>query len=193
MPRKNGLRYRVERTVGEAESMLLEPARHDKVLGRFMDRVVAEPGGCWRWVGTFRDRRGRVRSGQARPIMQVAGKRVYVARAAWMLRNGVPFPAGKICSHECDRHDCVNPGHIRPATVAENNREACERGLRPLPYGGEETVVALLEFKRAAFLNGERVNVVEAARKTRVPVTYAERVLRMQSLRVKAIAERVGV
>lgn len=178
-------------TVREAEDMLLEPSRHDEVLSRFMDRVEVEPGGCWRWLGGFRDRRGRVEARHARPVITVAGKRIFAARAAWSLRNGAPFPAGKVCAHSCDRHDCVNPGHIRPATVAENNREASER-VRRFPYG-KAAVVKILERKRDAFLSGDKLDVGLLAREARVPATYAARVLRVDSYRVKAVAAEVGL
>ena len=191
MARKQRKRSENKLSVRDAERMLLDPARHDGVVARFMDRVEFEPGGCWRWLGGFRDRRGRVAPRHARPVITVGGKRVFAARAVWSLRHGVPFTVDKVCAHSCDRHDCVNPGHVRPATVAENNREAAER-VRPFPYG-KAAVVKILERKRDAFLSGDKLDVGLLAREARVPATYAARVLRVDSYQVQMVAAEVGL
>ncbi len=188
---RNKRRSENKTSVREAEQMLLDPVRHDAVLARFMDRVVSEQSGCWRWTGGFRDRRGRVEDRRARPVVTIAGKRVFAARAAWMLRNGVPFPEGKRVLHSCDRHDCVNPDHLRAGTVAENNRESAER-VRGAQYG-ERKIVEILEAKHEARLSGTRVSANELAREVRLPRSYVERVLALKSLRVRAVAATLGL
>jgi hypothetical protein len=73
------------------------------------------PDDCWVFKGPL-DRNGYGRFQQ--------GKTNHAAhRLAWILANGREFPPNTVGMHTCDNPPCVNPAHVRPATVAENNRD----------------------------------------------------------------------
>ena len=82
---------------------------------RFWPKVDPDPnGGCWEWTasklrgygqfGTYRD--GRAQTHRAH-------------RFAYELLVG-PIPDGLTLDHLCRNRGCVYPGHLEPATNAEN-------------------------------------------------------------------------
>lgn len=67
--------------------------------------------GCHIWTaGLVPDGYGRFRLG---------GRNVPAHRYAWERANG-PIPEGMELDHRCHTPSCVNPDHLRPATVSEN-------------------------------------------------------------------------
>lgn len=69
--------------------------------------------GCLVWAG--------VHSGNGYGQIRAGGKMVSVHRYAWERANG-PIPDGMLVDHTCYRRDCVEVGHLRLATDAENVR-----------------------------------------------------------------------
>ena len=88
---------------------------------RFWSKVDLAPNGsCWLWMASIDDKgygtfwwNGAVRK---------AHRTAYVTLAA-------EVPDGLVLDHLCRVRRCVNPAHLEPVTVGENNR----RGLKP--YG----------------------------------------------------------
>ena len=85
--------------------------------------LVGDPG-CIVWVGyTNSDGYGR---------LWANGRMVPAHRYAWEQAHG-PIPSGMVLDHMCWERSCVNPDHLRLATVAQNNANrsgACKgRGL----------------------------------------------------------------
>lgn len=80
---------------------------------------------------------GMRQSQDERPTMQVAGGTTVIARVIVALRDDQPLWQGWkwLATHDCDNSKCVNPLHIRVGDKASNNREAVERGLRPVTRG----------------------------------------------------------
>ena len=80
---------------------------------RIMDRVQIDPAsGCWIWTGSkYPSGRGRI---------TVAGRRWTIYRATYTEWIG-PIPEGLVLDHfVCERGECCNPEHVRPATQREN-------------------------------------------------------------------------
>jgi hypothetical protein len=93
----------------------------DLWIERFWKRVdkSAGPDGCWPWIG----HRNRYNYG----LCSNRSQRLLAHRAAWEIANGRPM--GDMCGlHSCDNPPCVNPAHIRPGTMTDNNRDMLERG-----------------------------------------------------------------
>lgn len=79
---------------------------------------------CWIWTGA------RTSSGYA--CVGADGKRHLGHRRAYELLIG-PIPAGLTLDHLCRNQLCINPAHLEPVTMRENNRrkpvkEFCPHG-----------------------------------------------------------------
>lgn len=91
---------------------------------RFWDKVaVGRPEECWPWKAAF------LRSGYGRFVLTV-GATVRAHRFAWELTNG-PIPDGLVVMHACDNPPCVNPGHLRIGTQADNMGDRAQKGRAP--------------------------------------------------------------
>lgn len=103
--------------------------RHDREQ-RFEERFwskVDQAGGseaCWPWVSaTDRDGYG---------VFTIAGEGAHhterAHRVAWSLARG-PIPDNApVIMHTCDNPPCCNPSHLRPGTLADNNRDRAKKG-----------------------------------------------------------------
>lgn len=81
-------------------------------------RVTAD--GCWEWLGENRHRDGY-------GVIKRNQKNVKTHRIAYELWVG-EIPDGQVVRHDCDNPICVNPGHLRLGTQADNIRDMVARG-----------------------------------------------------------------
>ena len=97
------------------------PRDHDyPIADRFWSKVdKSGEGGCWEWTAY------RTTTGYGK--LQDKGKQVFAHRFSWELHNG-PLSPGAVIDHLCYNKGCVNPGHMRECTVAENQQN--HPGLR---------------------------------------------------------------
>jgi len=86
------------------------------VAAKNWEDLVEVTGFCWLWRGRI-DKDGYGHLGD-----RLAHRLVYEALVG-------PIPKGLVIDHLCRIRNCVNPDHLEPVTVAENNR----RGFAPLP------------------------------------------------------------
>lgn len=87
-----------------------------KLKPRIEGRYEVDANGCWLWTGYIHHR------GYA-PI--IAYGRVTTAHRVSYEQHVGPIPEGRVLDHLCRVRHCVNPDHLEPVVVAENNR----RGL----------------------------------------------------------------
>lgn len=80
--------------------------------GRFWQKVLADPSGCWLWVGS------RTTAGYGSFFFS---KQRYAHRFAYELCIG-KIPDGLELDHLCRIRCCVNPSHLEPVTTQENGR-----------------------------------------------------------------------
>lgn len=102
---------------------------------RFEKFITPEPNtGCWLWIGAIhRDEDGAFGS---------ANRALKAHRVAYGLYVG-PIPRGFAIDHLCRNRSCVNPAHLEPVTLAENNRRKprvthCPRGHEFIPENTRE-------------------------------------------------------
>ena len=74
---------------------------------------VDRTGDCWVWTGA--------RTGANYGVTRWEGSLQGVHRVIYMTLVG-PIPAGLHLDHLCRNTGCVNPDHLEPVTVKENNR-----------------------------------------------------------------------
>lgn len=81
------------------------------------DSYTVSESGCWNWTrSTNPDGYGKVRN----PLRR-GGTTAH--RAVWIQLIG-PIPDGMVLDHLCRNRSCVNPAHLDPVTIGENNRRA---------------------------------------------------------------------
>lgn len=81
---------------------------------RFWGKVHFLPcGGCWEWIASTNNKGyGQFWS---------EGRMVRAHRWSYEATVG-PIPSGLVIDHLCRNRLCVNPSHMEPVTVQENNR-----------------------------------------------------------------------
>lgn len=80
---------------------------------RFWNFVLPEPNsGCWLWSGSL------VWGGYGQ--FKVSRNTVRAHRFSYQFLVG-PIPDGLHLDHKCRVRSCVNPDHLRPVTIRENN------------------------------------------------------------------------
>lgn len=87
-----------------------------------------DPLGCWVWTGASGSN-GYGYVSRGRSLTKVLAHRV-----VYTMRHG-QIPDGLPLDHLCRRSICVNPDHLEPVTVAENNR----RGFGASGIHGRQT------------------------------------------------------
>jgi hypothetical protein len=88
------------------------------IMDRFLRQALSEDA-CWRWPGAL-DREGY---GKVNIFYAGSRRTVPAHRVAYIIEVG-PIPEGMALDHTCRVRNCVNPRHLDPVSIAENNRRA---------------------------------------------------------------------
>jgi len=82
---------------------------------------------CWNW------RAAKCRDGYGLYGIRHIGQ--FKAHRFSLMLSGVSIPKGYVVMHRCDNPSCVNPEHLKPATVQENNKDKQIKGRQSFPKG----------------------------------------------------------
>lgn len=84
--------------------------KEETFLRGFWSRVNQHERGCWLWTGATNPRYG---------VVTMRGQKTYAHRVSYELTHG-PIPEGMVIDHTCHVTTCVNPSHLRLASLAQN-------------------------------------------------------------------------
>ena len=92
---------------------------------RFWDKVaIREPWECWEWQAHIHH------TGYGAFGMNNAS--VFAHRVSWALAFG-DIPGNMVVMHRCHNKPCVNPGHLRLGTQADNARDGTKNQKLSIP------------------------------------------------------------
>jgi hypothetical protein len=89
-------------------------------------------------------------------LITYRGVNMNASRAICILAHGEPR-AGLVAAHSCGKGHlgCVNPNHIRWATIAENNQDTLSHGTKPIGEAFAGAVLTEKQVKEIRALKGK--------------------------------------
>ena len=102
---------------------------NEKYIKRFWSKVKVSLG-CWEWQASLRNKGYGAFVWKDDTGKEIQGR---AHRFAYELLVGT-IPEGMDVLHRCDNPPCVRPDHLFLGTIADNNRDMCEKG-RHVPGG----------------------------------------------------------
>ena len=103
-------------------------------MDRFLNKIDFT-GECWKWTA-FRDRGGY-------GIFWIKDRTVKAHRVACWLRHGPPPEDKPTVDHRCKNRACLNPDHLRWASMKEQTSKECRDNAKITV--DEDTVVEIIK------------------------------------------------
>lgn len=130
----------------------LPEEKRARAVARFLRCVKpGEIDACWEWTGHLG---GGTNRGYGTFNVDYSKRKSPRAcgahRFAWEVANSRPIPKGLRVLHRCDNPPCVNPGHLRLGTQADNMRDMVSKGRDRKAHKLTDGQVRELRRKRAA-------------------------------------------
>jgi hypothetical protein len=139
---------------------------------RFWSKVdIGKSDKCWEW------KRGTQSKGYG--SVSIGNKKTALAhRVAYFLEEG-EIPEKMVVRHKCDNRLCCNPRHLEIGTIADNNRDAKERGRIAIGEGHGRTKFSdeTVEGFREKYETGN-YSISELARMCKMSQSYASGIVR---------------
>ena len=90
-----------------------------ELLTRFYSLATQNPGSdCIIWAGSI------AKNGYGK--FSLSGKTVLAHRVSVMIKHG-RWPGKWVVRHQCNRRDCINPGHLLIGTRSQNEKDKRRR------------------------------------------------------------------
>jgi len=113
------------------------------------------PEQCWLWTGAV------MSSGYG--CIRVAGTTLQAHRVSYEIESGETIPPGVCVLHRCDNRRCVNPAHLFPGSVTDNNADRHRKGRsRGASHKGSQNPMAKLtddEVRAIAAAAGKQADI----------------------------------
>lgn len=97
------------------------PLTAEGIRATVRDRTTVDDNGCWIWTAKGGSH------GYAQMTRRINGKVTSIVLHRLSYAHVGPIPDGLHIDHLCAVRKCLNPEHMEPVTMAENNRRRSAR------------------------------------------------------------------
>ena len=124
----------------------------ERLQGRWKEVPGTQDTPCWEWTGP--------KNWDGYGVLKYQGRGQGVHRLMYGLHKG-EIPEGVNVLHNCDNPPCMNPGHLRLGTQADNVEDMVTKGRQRAPRGlTDEEVRGILAMVKGGMRQSEVVRLL---------------------------------